>query len=655
MKALMKTLMCAFVLVTVMSAAASANLVENGDFEAGWFEYWHSGAADGGYVGIADDDNGPSAPGEYCAYLSTEGVGGNADIRSYDFELDPEWTELIYSFDYKVDKTAGDDAHYQLRFFEGPDNHEFKGEMTIRFGDTAGDWAVDSGTFEIPEGAGYADVRISVGVFDNFEGVAKIDNVVVSVFDPAARNPVPEDGAEGVGYVEEGLVYVDLSWDAGMDPENPPDYNPNITTYYLYLDDGTGWTLEAEIPAEGATATHTVEVDYDTSYLWRVDQKLEDDPEDIEGHEWSFETLSSLSIIEQPENVLADTGDDAYFTVEGECAFESALSYQWYRSYDSEIDPGGDSQLYSGTTLELLDVGLDDEAYYYCMVSSAEAVAYSDVVTLGIRRYMPVGHWTLDAADYQQGQYIDLSGEGNHAEVGGEPTFVDGIVTGDQDPENMKTSGAVQIQEDDGWADVGSWNPAEFTNQFTISIWLKWTQHSPEEIEWNTIVSKRDGWTGIDDNMFQILISGPTQQITMQSWGDPSFVTTEETSVEPDEWYHLAAVYDGEGAKLYLDGELAAQVDEYVVDGGGDSRFWIGRIGDHTGERFDGVLDDLQVFNYALAPEDIADLYQLETGETVCLVEYIEWDLTGDCAVHEGDLSLLVSEWLESGMYPVED
>jgi hypothetical protein len=36
------------------------------------------------------------------------------------------------------------------------------------------------------------------------------------------------------------------------------------------------------------------------------------------------------------------------------------------------------------------------------------------VVTLGIKRL--VAHWTLDAADFVGGLYLDSSGEGHHAE-----------------------------------------------------------------------------------------------------------------------------------------------------------------------------------------------------------------------------------------------
>ena len=167
--------------MVAFAGAAQANLVSNGDFEADWWaEDWNYGTSDGGYIGVATDQNGPSAPGEQSVFMNTEVPGGKVDLRSNAFALPEGETIVYYSFDYAVEQRAGSHALYQLRFFEGPGDTNWLGELNINLTDTDGLWEVQSGQFDIPQGAGYADIRISAGIFDDtFDGVVRIDNVSV--------------------------------------------------------------------------------------------------------------------------------------------------------------------------------------------------------------------------------------------------------------------------------------------------------------------------------------------------------------------------------------------------------------------------------------------------------------------------------------------
>ncbi len=653
--------------------AAQAELFNNWDFEAG-YEYWNTGASDGGYVGIADDDNGPSAPGTHCAYLSTEGVGGEADIRSFDLAVPAGETVLYYSFDYKVDLTDGDGVRYQLRFFEGAGNAGFKGENNIILGDTGGQWLTEIGQYTVPTGAFYTDVRISANVFEGFEGVAKIDNVWVSAtdFPPsrlAAHDPDPEDGAENVGVSPDGLtVNADLSWATGLNPDNLDEPNPEIVTHYLYMssdqtvtNDPNLFLIDAVVATGARDGTTVTDLDFDGLYLWSVEEGIDmgdgsaypaGDPNNIAGPVWSFTARSRKpDIITQPVSVLADAGDDVVFSIDASSI--APVVYQWYRSTDAVPDPQTDLAVGGNDPeLELLDVQLTDEAYYYCEVfneGDPENAVLSDVVTLGIRRQM--AHWTLDAADYDAAteQYADISGQGRNALAGGTPTFVDGIVTGDQDPENFKTDGAVRIEEANGWAFAGYWNPAKFSNQFTISGWFLWDQTG--EADFNTIVAKRDDW-GFDTMMFMLHLHAPTARIIMETPGG-GWVGGADNSVEPNQWYHVVAVYDADGpASIYLNGEVSAQIPSYLMGTGVETSFWIGR-NNQIAERFGGILDDLQVYNYAFEWTDAIDLYYAETGEAICLPDQRpSMDITGNCRVGLEDFAVLASEWLLDGLYP---
>ncbi|MHC4265780.1 MAG: LamG domain-containing protein, partial [Planctomycetota bacterium] len=88
-----------------------------------------------------------------------------------------------------------------------------------------------------------------------------------------------------------------------------------------------------------------------------------------------------------------------------------------------------------------------------------------------------------------------------------------------------------------------------------------------------------------------------------------------ESSLEAGRWYHVAATYDNpnQTAKIYING----QVDSISTnDTGAPALIGEAAIGDwldpfyETDRHFDGVLDDVRIYDSALSEEDIAELYK---------------------------------------------
>lgn len=107
---------------------------------------------------------------------------------------------------------------------------------------------------------------------------------------------------------------------------------------------------------------------------------------------------------------------------------------------------------------------------------------------------------------------------------------------------------------------------------------------------------------------------------------------TGTTPVTPGQWHHVAATYDGSTWRLYLDGALDA---ERRVDATprGDSiqHFGIGTAFNSTGVaagRLHGAVDEVRVWNRALAAAEIADgMYrQLDAGDGLVS----RWGLGGE-------------------------
>jgi hypothetical protein len=83
------------------------------------------------------------------------------------------------------------------------------------------------------------------------------------------------------------------------------------------------------------------------------------------------------------------------------------------------------------------------------------------------------------------------------------------------------------------------------------------------------------------------------------------------TALQDDTWYHITLVFNGQGnpgekMKLYVNGVLETSGDhpDNAVDEGGAS-LWIGELDAVRGFAWDGVLDEIRIYNHALTEVQI--------------------------------------------------
>ncbi len=127
--------------------------------------------------------------------------------------------------------------------------------------------------------------------------------------------------------------------------------------------------------------------------------------------------------------------------------------------------------------------------------------------------------------------------------------------------------------------------------------------------------------------------------------------------INDDQWHMVAVTVDGsQNAVMYVDGVSVAE---------GEEPFW-GQIGQLDGISiarnvdsgsapggqwfFNGQLDDIQVYDYAMTANEIADEYVAIEGP-VC-VEAPMYDLNDDCKVDLSDILELAATWLDCNLYP---
>ncbi len=478
-----------------------------------------------------------------------------------------------------------------------------------------------------------------------------------------AWNPEPADGAAGVS------PDATLSWNTGLDPENPEQVNPDITHHYVYFREDPNFLAMTEptaiIEADGPTASFDPGgMDRDKTYYWRVDEILNDGPADdpnfvIAGAIWQFRTILSAPTINangHPSNTLVEPGQEAEF----ELLF---LSYSpahvaWYRYVDGQNDiPITDefgfplnpdkheveSDMVSQARLIVKNADAADEGFYYAIVKNAEQMqVQSRQARLAVRRL--VAHFPMEVLeddatpDVVSGYRIALKNdllETNLAtlgdgvdELGGSSLLLDNTVS--SDPNFYGQYGQIE-------AGIGDYE------DITVAVWVYWHGGS----QWQRIL---DFGNNTDQYMFLTPRSGgDTLRFVLKNDGDEQALNAPQLAT--DQWVHVAVAVGGNTGRLYVNGELRATNTGMNINPL-DFKPILNYLGKSQwpDPYFNGRIDDLKIYNYARTTEQIALDYLAVRGEWICNRELpaLTYDFNGDCRVDLSDFAIFAEEWLQS-------
>ncbi len=195
-----------------------------------------------------------------------------------------------------------------------------------------------------------------------------------------------------------------------------------------------------------------------------------------------------------------------------------------------------------------------------------------------------VGYWKFDEGFGTIAH--DSSGNGLDGTLNGNPQWVIGQV-----------GGALEFDGDDS-VEIPHNPLLSITNEITITAWTYMNANASGEM---SIVSK-GGWAAND--LPYELTETPGGVIFWQFYDDGGRDTCAPDSPPVDEWHHLAATYDGQIFKCYIDGELA---DEWAYAGTMPENTASVTIGQRSrgGTYFNGVIDEVAIYNRALGADEI--------------------------------------------------
>jgi len=230
---------------------------------------------------------------------------------------------------------------------------------------------------------------------------------------------------------------------------------------------------------------------------------------------------------------------------------------------------------------------IDDVVLYNRALSEGEilflATPPQDPGTEGLVAYYPL-----------DGDVTDASGNGNDGVIMGDPGFVDGVA-----------GQALDLDGDGDYIDCGA---AEMlgmqeTNAMTAASWVT-IRSIPAA--WSAIVAKGEySWRISNANM------DPRFHFGITIWNAPdTFGTDGVTAVGLDEWHHVAGTFDGANINLYVDGVLDINVTTTEPIGANEANVLIGENPESAGRYWDGLIDEVVIYNRALSDAEISFLAQ---------------------------------------------
>ena len=220
-----------------------------------------------------------------------------------------------------------------------------------------------------------------------------------------------------------------------------------------------------------------------------------------------------------------------------------------------------------------------------------------------------VGLWRLDETSGMIAH--DGSGNGHDGTLVGDPKWAPG-----------KIGGALDFDGDDDLVELGAFDVVG--SGITLAGWIR-----PDSFTINDgrVITKANEW-GENDHwwMLSTIASGGETRLRFRLKTEGQSTTTliaSSGALVTDEWQHAAATWDGSAMRLYLNGEevgnvaktgaaVAANPDVSVSIGSQPSDAFAPATPDHVEKFFDGLIDDVRLYNNALTAEQLQGIMEGE-------------------------------------------
>lgn len=224
-------------------------------------------------------------------------------------------------------------------------------------------------------------------------------------------------------------------------------------------------------------------------------------------------------------------------------------------------------------------------------------------------RGAPVAHWRLD--ECQGDAAHDASNNNNHGTINiassGSQNALGTCSSGNStdawsNGREGKFNSSLSFDGTDDYIDLGNDDSIRnFTDQISVSAWAKYNAYGGGGQSYSVIAVKGSPWTFLLENYaskirFRVTVGGLDRN------------AADSEIHELNRWYHFVGTYDGATIKIYKDGNLVGSTSVTgnlaVNDVSAKIGTWQG-----TNYNFNGQIDEVRIYNYALTQEQIKLLY----------------------------------------------
>jgi hypothetical protein len=216
-----------------------------------------------------------------------------------------------------------------------------------------------------------------------------------------------------------------------------------------------------------------------------------------------------------------------------------------------------------------------------------------------------IGYWKMDSET--GGVTPDSSNSGLNGMVKGNATLMPG--------EGTNGSGAYRL---DGNSDriqiTRSSKLLPTNNQITVSAWFNVMGGTYEN--WQHPLSKWDNYyLRVADNLRQVRFGIFSGHNTESSVGYADW-TNFNPVIDYNTWYHAVGTYDGNTARLYLNGvEVASKDLGITMYTGNNYDLMLGAVSwSSSQEELNGMIDEVAIWNRALSSSEITEIYNYGSG-----------------------------------------
>lgn len=183
-------------------------------------------------------------------------------------------------------------------------------------------------------------------------------------------------------------------------------------------------------------------------------------------------------------------------------------------------------------------------------------------------------------------------------------------------PDAGKDGGALAFDGVDDYVDCGAHEDLNLVNAVSLSAWIKLAGPAEDQKVVGNQDNRNGGFKlGIYENKSEMEIRDSGNTLSTNRFIEGG------TELEPDMWYHVVGVYcQGGSIKTYVNGKLDREMTSPGILGPSEGALKIGCEPFLDSYWFKGLMDDLRIYNYPLAENQVATLYAGQAPSVVAQV-----------------------------------